>query len=205
MKGQILDFSVQTNTGVISGENGQRYNFAGAEWKDVKPPTRSMSVDFDVDATGQAVQIYLAQGQGFSQFTQNVEQQFQGVIKDHDNKDEEAYGMVDWCIKCLKNYANFSGRARRKEYWFFVLGSIIVGFLLGIIGGILRLGDTLGLLLNLALFVPSLAVAARRLHDTNRSGWWQLISLTIIGIIPLIIWLASETKPETNQWGKPAK
>ena len=205
MKGQILDFSVQTNTGVISGENGQRYNFAGAEWKDVKPPTRSMSVDFDVDATGQAVQIYLAQGQGFSQFTQNVEQQFQGVIKDHDAKDEEAYGMVDWCIKCLKNYANFSGRARRKEYWFFVLGSIIVGFLLGIIGGILRLGDTLGLLLNLALFVPSLAVAARRLHDTNRSGWWQLISLTIIGIIPLIIWLASETKPETNQWGKPAK
>lgn len=205
MKGQILDFSVQTNTGVISGENGQRYNFAGAEWKDVKPPTRSMSVDFDVDATGQAVQIYLTQGQGFSQFTQNVEQQFQGVIKEHDTKDEEAYGMVDWCIKCLKNYANFSGRARRKEYWFFVLGSIIVGFLLGIIGGILRLGDTLGLLLNLALFVPSLAVAARRLHDTNRSGWWQLISLTIIGIIPLIIWLASETKPETNQWGKPAK
>ena len=205
MKGQILDFSVQTNTGVISGENGQRYNFAGAEWKDVKPPTRSMSVDFDVDATGQAVQIYLTQGQGFSQFTQNVEQQFQGVIKEHDAKDEEAYGMVDCCIKCLKNYANFSGRARRKEYWFFVLGSIIVGFLLGIIGGILRLGDTLGLLLNLALFVPSLAVAARRLHDTNRSGWWQLISLTIIGIIPLIIWLASETKPETNQWGKPAK
>lgn len=205
MKGQILDFSIQTNSGVISGEDGKRYPFSGAEWKDNKAPARGMTTDFDVDASNNAVQIYIAQAQGFSQFTQNVENQLQGVISDHDAKDEEAYGMVDWFIKCLKNYANFSGRARRKEYWFFVLGSIILGFILGIIGGILRIGDSLGLLLNLALLVPSLAVAARRLHDTNRSGWWQLISLTIIGIIPLIIWLASDTKPENNQWGKPAK
>ncbi|MEF9958033.1 MAG: DUF805 domain-containing protein [Acinetobacter sp.] len=205
MKGQILDFSVQTNSGVISGEDGKRYPFSGAEWKDNKAPARGMTADFDVDASQNAVQIYVAQAPGFSQFTQNVENQLQGVIKDHDAKDEEAYSMVDWFIKCLKNYANFSGRARRKEYWFFVLGSIILGFLLGIIGGILRIGDSLGLLLNLALFVPSLAVAARRLHDTGRSGWWQLISLTIIGIIPLIIWLASDTNPESNQWGKPAK
>ncbi|MEG0130287.1 MAG: DUF805 domain-containing protein [Acinetobacter sp.] len=205
MKGQILDFSVQTNSGVISGEDGKRYPFSGAEWKDNKAPARGMTADFDVDASQNAVQIYVAQAPGFSQFTQNVENQLQGVIKDHDAKDEEAYSMVDWFIKCLKNYANFSGRARRKEYWFFVLGSIILGFLLGIIGGILRIGDSLGLLLNLALLVPSLAVAARRLHDTGRSGWWQLISLTIIGIIPLIIWLASDTNPESNQWGKPAK
>lgn len=206
MKGQILDFSVQTNTGVITGENGQRYNFAGAEWKDVKPPTRSMSVDFDVDATGQAVQIYLAQGQGFSQFTQNVEQQFQGVIKDHDAKDESAYNIVDWFIKCLKNYANFTGRARRSEYWFFVLAQIIILVIAMVLDAILFSGAPLFYAVTaLGLFLPSLAAGVRRMHDTGRSGWFLLISLIpLIGLI-VIYWLASDTKPETNQWGKPAK
>ncbi|MCG2609581.1 DUF805 domain-containing protein, partial [Acinetobacter sp. SM34] len=60
-------------------------------------------------------------------------------------------------------------------------------------------------LLNLALLLPSLAVGARRLHDTNRSGWWQLLVLTVIGIIPLIIWWATDTKAESNQWGQPAR
>ncbi|TXJ08380.1 MAG: DUF805 domain-containing protein [Acinetobacter sp.] len=205
MKGQILDFSIQTNIGIISGEDGNRYNFVGQEWKDARPPSRGMTVDFDIDTMGSAVQVYLTQAQGLNQFAQNVEQQLHGVISNHDGKNEAEYNLVDWFIKCLKNYANFSGRARRKEYWFFVLGSMIVGFIVGFISGILGLGETPSLLLNLAIFVPSLAVAARRLHDTNRSGWWQLISLTIIGIIPLIIWLATETKPESNQWGNPAK
>jgi len=58
----------------------------------------------------------------------------------------------------------------------------------------------------LALFIPSLAVAVRRLHDTGRSGWWFLIALIpLIGTILLIVWLATETKQETNKWGQPAK
>ncbi|MEG2558476.1 MAG: DUF805 domain-containing protein, partial [Acinetobacter sp.] len=61
MKGQILDFSVQTNSGVISGEDGKRYPFSGAEWKDNKAPARGMTADFDVDASQNAVQIYVAQ------------------------------------------------------------------------------------------------------------------------------------------------
>jgi uncharacterized membrane protein YhaH (DUF805 family) len=58
-------------------------------------------------------------------------------------------------------------------------------------------------IVNLALLLPSLAVAARRLHDTNRSGWWMLISLTIIGLIPLIIWLASKGNDQSNEYGNP--
>ena len=58
---------------------------------------------------------------------------------------------------------------------------------------------------SLILLVPSLAIGARRLHDTGRSGWWQLLMLTIIGFIPLIIWWATDTKAENNQWGQPAR
>jgi uncharacterized membrane protein YhaH (DUF805 family) len=59
----------------------------------------------------------------------------------------------------------------------------------------------LGGLFNLAVFIPGIAVAVRRLHDTGRSGWWYLLVFTIIGIIPLIIWFASDSQPGTNQWG----
>jgi uncharacterized membrane protein YhaH (DUF805 family) len=61
-------------------------------------------------------------------------------------------------------------------------------------------------LVALALFIPSLAVSVRRLHDINKSGWWYLIALIpLIGGILLIVWFATETKPEPNQWGQPAK
>lgn len=60
-------------------------------------------------------------------------------------------------------------------------------------------------LLNLALFLPSLAVGARRLHDVGRSGWWQLLAFTVIGLIPLIIWWATDTKQEQNKYGAPAR
>ena len=206
MKGQILDFSVQTNSGVISGEDGKRYPFSGAEWKDNKAPARGMAADFDVDASQNAVQIYVSQAQGFSQFTQNVESQLQGVIKDHDAKDEEAYGMVDWFIKCLKNYANFSGRARRKEYWFFVLSQFILLIIASILDSILFSGPSLFYaIIALGLFIPGLAAAVRRMHDTGRSGWLLLICLIpLVGLL-VIYWLASDTNPESNQWGKPAK
>ena len=206
MKGHILDYSVQANTGVISGEDGRRYSFSGTEWKDNKPPARGMSVDFDVDVSNNAVQIYITHAQGFSQFTQNVESQLQGVIKEHDGKDESAYNMLDWFIKCLKNYANFSGRARRQEYWYFVLMQIIVLIIAMILDSILFSGPSLFYTVTaLGLFIPSLAAGVRRMHDTGRSGWLLLISLIpLLGLI-VIYWLASDTKPESNQWGAPAK
>ena len=201
MKGNILDFSIQTNTGIISGDDQNRYNFTGAEWRGQRPPTRGDRVDFDVDNTGNAIQIFTALGH--SNPVQNLSSQLDKLSDQ--NKAEEQFNMLDWFVKCLKNYVTFDGRARRKEFWFFMLVSFILGIIVQIIDAILGTDKILNGVLNLALFLPSLAVGARRLHDTGRSGWCQLLVLTIISIIPLIIWWASNTKPENNQWGQPAK
>jgi uncharacterized membrane protein YhaH (DUF805 family) len=97
---------------------------------------------------------------------------------------------------CFQKYAMFDGRSRRSEYWWFVLFLIVGNFVLSLIG------DMLGLIFSLATLVPSLSAAARRLHDTDRSGWWQLIGITIIGLIPLIYWLASPGTVGANRFGE---
>ena len=202
MKGNILDFSIQTNTGIISGDDQNRYNFTGAEWRGQRPPTRGDRVDFDVDNTGNAIQIFTALGH--SNPVQNLSSQLDKLSDQ--NKAKEQFNMLDWFVKCLKNYANFSGRARRKEYWFFTLVQFIILVITQIIDAILSTDFVFYAIAALVLFIPSLSAAVRRLHDTGRSGWWFLIALIpLIGTILLIIWLATETKPENNQWGQPAK
>ncbi|OTG98405.1 hypothetical protein B9T24_03455 [Acinetobacter sp. ANC 4654] len=201
MKGNILDFSIQSNTGIISGDDQNRYNFTGAEWRGQRPPARGDRVDFDVDDTGNAIQIFTALGH--SNPVQNLSSQLDKISDQ--NKAEEQFNMLDWFVKCLKNYVTFDGRARRKEFWFFMLVCVGIGIIARILDNILHTGKLIDSLQSLVLLLPSLAVGARRLHDTGRSGWWQLLVLTIIGIIPLIIWWASNTKPENNQWGQPAK
>lgn len=121
---------------------------------------------------------------------------------------EANYGIIDWFKKCLRNYVNFSGRARRKEYWYFVL----IQFILAIVAMTLDyiIFDTPGALLYavviFGLLLPGIAVLVRRLHDTGRSGWWFWIGLLpVIGSIILLVFLASDTKQESNQWGAPAK
>jgi uncharacterized membrane protein YhaH (DUF805 family) len=107
----------------------------------------------------------------------------------------------------FKKYATFSGRASRSEFWWVVLASFLVSLVIGAIdaiasGGVAQasadtssIGDYLNGLLGLATIVPSLALGARRLHDNNHSGWWQLIALTIIGYIVLIVFWASGPNP----------
>ena len=129
-----------------------------------------------------------------------------GMVNNHSA--EANYGIMDWFKKGLRNYTNFSGRARRKEYWYFVLvqmGLVIIAMILDAI----IFNSEIGLfyiVVALGLFLPGLAVTIRRLHDTSRSGWWFLISiLPLIGSIILLVFLASDTKLEINQWGPPAK
>ena len=106
---------------------------------------------------------------------------------------------MEWYLAVLKNYAGFSGRARRKEFWFFALFNFLISFGLGIIDGILGLGGDsgigiLGLLYSLAVFIPGLAVSIRRLHDTGRSGWWLLISLVpIVGFFVLLFFFIGDS------------
>ena len=111
-------------------------------------------------------------------------------------------------IKCFMLYAIFSGRAKRAEFWWFFLVCMIVGLMGSVIDAALGLDAAIGgngvftTLIQLATFLPSIAVGSRRLHDTNRSGWWQLLWIVVfIGWIPLIIWLASTSKNENNRFG----
>ena len=103
---------------------------------------------------------------------------------------------MHWYLDVLKKYAVFSGRARRTEYWMFFLFNVIISLVLGFLAAILSN------LYALAVLIPGLAVSVRRLHDTNRSGWWLLISLVpIVGIIVLIVFLVSDGQANDNQYG----
>jgi uncharacterized membrane protein YhaH (DUF805 family) len=119
---------------------------------------------------------------------------------------------MDWYTTVLKSYATFSGRARRTEYWMFTLINVIVtGILYGI--GMAFSGGAIGTLFTvaywvyaLAVLIPSVAVLFRRLHDTNRSGWWWLIGLVpIVGAIVLIVFLATEGTAGDNTFGTDPK
>ena len=110
---------------------------------------------------------------------------------------------------CLqRKYVDFTGRARRSEYWFFFLFTVLAGIVGGILDGIFRLrggpygstGPIQGLT-QLALLLPSLAVGARRLHDTGRSGWWLLIALIpVVGWIILLVFFVQDSQQD-NQYG----
>lgn len=111
-------------------------------------------------------------------------------------------GRMNWYMDVLKKYAVFVGRAHRQEYWMFVLFSVIISLVLSAVETILGLPGILSIIYGLGVLVPSIAVGVRRLHDTDRSGWWTLVSLVpILGIIILIVFLAQDSKPGSNQYG----
>jgi uncharacterized membrane protein YhaH (DUF805 family) len=83
---------------------------------------------------------------------------------------------------CFSKYATFTGRASRPEFWWFFLFQILISIVASMFG------EVVNGLVSLALLLPALAVGARRLHDIGKSGWWQLIALTIIGLLVLIYW-----------------
>lgn len=115
---------------------------------------------------------------------------------------------MDWYFKVLSQYFDFSGRARRTEYWMFSLISALIGIGLAIVDSTLGLpgagegSGPLNSLYSLAVFIPSLAVSVRRLHDIGRSGWWLLLALIpIIGWIVLLIFHCTDSDPGKNQYG----
>ena len=112
---------------------------------------------------------------------------------------------MSWFIEALKKYAVFSGRARRKEYWMFVLFTVIIyAVLLGI--GLAIKAPFIAIVFYVAILLPSLAVGVRRLHDTGRSGWWLLIALVpLVGCIVLIVFLATEGEQRQNAYGPDPK
>ena len=115
---------------------------------------------------------------------------------------------MNWYVDVLKKYAVFEGRARRQEYWMFVLFNLIIAIVLGIVdrGAGLMIGEAgtgiLGSIYSLAVLCPGIAVAIRRLHDTGRSGFWLLIAFVpCIGFIVLLVFMIQDSEPNANQHG----
>jgi uncharacterized membrane protein YhaH (DUF805 family) len=116
----------------------------------------------------------------------------------------------------IKKYATIEGRASRSEYWWFTLFYVLASVLSDVLDAVLgwQFGEpdpfgqqpgVLNSLFLLAILIPFICVTARRLHDVNRSGWWQLIPFTIIGLIPFFYWLVKKPKDDEegreNKWG----
>ena len=112
---------------------------------------------------------------------------------------------------CLMKYTNFSGRASRSEFWLFTLFTFIMSVIMMILDTwIARIAflefdviySPLSNIFTIAIFIPSLSVAVRRLHDINRSGWWLLIQLTIVGIFfPILYWYCKDGDEKENRFG----
>ncbi|MDC3302047.1 DUF805 domain-containing protein [Gammaproteobacteria bacterium] len=118
--------------------------------------------------------------------------------------------MKESVVSVLKNWKNFSGRASRSEFWYFVLASAILGAIVGgieLATGLISIENPnatgpLSSILNLLLAIPSISVTSRRLQDYGYSGWWQLSYITVIGIFVVLIWCMLPAKEDENDWGK---
>lgn len=121
--------------------------------------------------------------------------------------------MMNWYLDVLtKKYAQFAGRARRKEYWYFALFNVMISValtVLDIVLGTYSKASGIGLLdgiYGLAILIPCIAVTVRRLHDTGRSGWWLLIGFVpLIGGLVLLVFMVLDSKPGTNEYGENPK
>lgn len=119
---------------------------------------------------------------------------------------------MNWYLEVWKKYAVFSGRSRRREYWFFVLFNIIISVVLVMIDIAIGLGNkeagigVLSGIYSLAVIIPSLAVTVRRLHDTDKTGWWLLIIFVpVIGAIVMLVFMLLDSQPGENKYGPSPK
>ncbi len=109
---------------------------------------------------------------------------------------------VQTCL--VRNYANFQGRAARPEFWWFMLAIVLASLIAGFLDGFIFGGrEILEAIVALGTVVPSLAVGARRLHDIDRSGWWQLLSILLIGTLVLIYFWVQPGTQGPNRFGEP--
>lgn len=109
-------------------------------------------------------------------------------------------------LNVLKNqYADFKGRATRSQFWYFMLIYFIISIILSIVEGALNT-TLLSFVWGLIMFIPSIAISARRLHDTDKSGWFQLLALIpLIGAIVLLVFYCLPSQADKNRFGEPVK
>ncbi len=102
---------------------------------------------------------------------------------------------------CIGKYADFDGRTSRSEFWWFQLFLVILSLVLSVSESVSDFFIIISFIANVATILPVFSVGARRLHDIGKSGWWQLLILTVIGIIPLIILLVFDSEQKDNKYG----
>jgi len=111
--------------------------------------------------------------------------------------------VMDWYTDVLRQYTVFTGRAGRQEFWMFALINFGIMIAISVVENVLGLG-ILSFVYSLAVFLPSLAVTIRRLHDTDRIGWWSLVALIpLVGWIILLVLMALPGTPGPNRYGPP--
>ena len=109
---------------------------------------------------------------------------------------------MHWYLEVWKQYAVFRGRSRRAEYWTFVLCNLAILLVLRIIDGLIGGSGMIVLVYSLAVLVPVMAVSVRRLHDTDRSGWWLLVTFfPFFGVLVLLLFMVQDSDPKKNQYG----
>ncbi len=119
---------------------------------------------------------------------------------------------MGWYLQVLRQYAVFSGRARRQEFWVFTLFNILISVALAALDALMGTYDSevglglLGIVYGLAVLLPALGVAIRRLHDVNRSGWWLLIAfIPFLGALVLLLFMVTDSSPGSNRFGENPK
>ena len=210
MKGKVLDFSIQKGGGLILGDDGQRYLFVANEWQEQNLPLRDVVVDFEA-AGKYAKGVYL-----LAQAAPQI-QAVTPTIKTKPFKaatDNKEPSLLDLAISAVKHkYLLFNGRASRKEFWTVMLFSVLISFALQLLYTLgFAISDNLGLLLalpfvifSLGMVIPQLAVSVRRLHDTDKSGWWLVLGfIPIFGTIALIALFSLASSEGDNHFGEPA-
>ena len=210
MKGKVLDFSIQKGGGLILGDDGQRYLFVANEWQEQSLPLRDVVVDFEA-AGKYAKGVYLL-AQTVPQIQAATPTVKPKPFKATDNKEPS---LLDLAISAVKHkYLLFNGRASRKEFWAVMLFSVLISFALQLLYTLgFAISDNLGLLLalpfvifSLGMVIPQLAVSVRRLHDTDKSGWWLLLGLIpIFGTIALIVLFSLASSESDNHFGELAQ
>ena len=210
MKGKVLDFSIQKGGGLILGDDGQRYLFVASEWQEQSLPLRDVVVDFEA-AGKYAKGVYLL-AQAVPQIQAATPTVKPKPFKATDNKE---LSLLDLAISAVKHkYLLFNGRASRKEFWAVMLFSVLISFALQLLYTLgFAISDNLGLLLalpfvifSLGMVIPQLAVSVRRLHDTDKSGWWLVLGfIPIFGTIALIVLFSLASSEGDNRFGEPAQ
>lgn len=154
--------------------------------------------------------FYEGQGQAYNngntQFQQTQMPPYdQNIVEDY----PKSMGMIEAYVAFWKNYVNFSGRARRSEYWYVMLMNIILGIVFFILGRISVIGFFTGILsgiYSLAILIPTISLAIRRLHDTGKSGWlYLLILIPLVGSIIMIVFFATDSQYGPNAYGENPK